>query len=209
MKAASKVTFMGTRNGVITPVAIIFAPGGSELIMGLARKSLIAAVPGQIKNNTPNTMRTAADALISRLRSSIRCEMKVSCSPDCCSSTDIKTSEWVKLEYAACICARFTCIALAAAQTEHPACDTVILTKRRLAHLALTNRILRQILLRHGERYWKKCAALRLPPGWYFATRAAPDKTRDLRPDWRLYQEGIAEVRASFFLRKSFALIAT
>src|SRR3569833_1630497 len=122
-------------------------------------------------------MRTAADALISRLRSSIRCEMKVSCSPDCCSSTDIKTSEWVKLEYAACICARFTCIALAAAQTEHPACDTVILTKRRLTHLALTYRILRQKLQRQRKHKKKKSATKRLPPGWYFATRAAPDKS--------------------------------
>ena len=37
--AASAVTFTGTMNGVITPVAIIFEPSGSALISGTARKS--------------------------------------------------------------------------------------------------------------------------------------------------------------------------
>jgi len=37
--AASAVTFIGTMNGVITPVAIIFAPSGRAAINGTARKS--------------------------------------------------------------------------------------------------------------------------------------------------------------------------
>ena len=39
MNATSAVTFIGTMNGVMTPVAIIFAPSGSALISGAARKS--------------------------------------------------------------------------------------------------------------------------------------------------------------------------
>jgi len=33
------VTFIGTMKGVITPVAIIFAPSGSAVMSGAARKS--------------------------------------------------------------------------------------------------------------------------------------------------------------------------
>ena len=39
MNATSAVTFIGTMNGVITPVAIILAPSGSACISGAARKS--------------------------------------------------------------------------------------------------------------------------------------------------------------------------
>ena len=38
-KAASAVTFTGTMNGVMTPVAIIFAPSGSALMSGAASRS--------------------------------------------------------------------------------------------------------------------------------------------------------------------------
>ena len=39
MKPTSAVTFTGTMNGVITPVAIIFEPSGSAFISGSARMS--------------------------------------------------------------------------------------------------------------------------------------------------------------------------
>ena len=39
MKAITSVTFIGTRNGAMTPVAIIFEPTGSEAIIGRAMKS--------------------------------------------------------------------------------------------------------------------------------------------------------------------------
>ena len=39
IKAITSVTFIGTRNGEITPVAIIFEPAGSEAIIGAAIKS--------------------------------------------------------------------------------------------------------------------------------------------------------------------------
>jgi hypothetical protein len=39
MKATSAETFIGTMNGVMTPVAIIFEPSGSACISGAARKS--------------------------------------------------------------------------------------------------------------------------------------------------------------------------
>ena len=39
MKATSNVTLIGTRNGVMTPVAIIFVPCGSAFNIGIARKS--------------------------------------------------------------------------------------------------------------------------------------------------------------------------
>ena len=37
--ATSRVSFIGIRNGVVMPVAIIFAPAGKESIIGRARKS--------------------------------------------------------------------------------------------------------------------------------------------------------------------------
>ena len=37
--ATIRVSFIGTRNGVVMPVAIILAPAGSESIIGRARKS--------------------------------------------------------------------------------------------------------------------------------------------------------------------------
>ncbi len=39
MKAASKVTLMGTMNGVITPVAIMVVPCGKDASMGSANTS--------------------------------------------------------------------------------------------------------------------------------------------------------------------------
>ena len=39
MNATSAVTFIGTRKGVTTPVAIIRVPSGSACISGAARKS--------------------------------------------------------------------------------------------------------------------------------------------------------------------------
>jgi hypothetical protein len=39
MKAISSVTFIGTRNGATTPVAIILEPAGSAASIGAARKS--------------------------------------------------------------------------------------------------------------------------------------------------------------------------
>ena len=39
MKAITSVTFIGTRKGEMTPVAIIFEPVGSDRIMGSAMKS--------------------------------------------------------------------------------------------------------------------------------------------------------------------------
>ena len=39
MKDSSRVTFIGTRNGEMTPVAIMVEPGGIEAIIGAAIRS--------------------------------------------------------------------------------------------------------------------------------------------------------------------------
>ena len=39
MKATAIATFIGTRKGVTTPVAIIFVPSGSARIIGYASRS--------------------------------------------------------------------------------------------------------------------------------------------------------------------------
>ena len=75
MKAAIIATFIGTKNGVVTAVAIICPPTGSLLNNGAASSAYILLANGKNAMNTtikPATMRN------NRLRNSIKWEMKFS-----------------------------------------------------------------------------------------------------------------------------------
>ena len=78
MKATSMVTFTGIRNGVMTPVAIMWLPFGSAFIIGLASTSKISAAQ---RTRHRKTMTIASAALTTRLRNSTRWEMNVSSVP--------------------------------------------------------------------------------------------------------------------------------
>src|SRR5450830_333348 len=90
MRANTIVTLTGIRKGVITPVAIILLPAGSAWIIGAASRSKICAAHGIMHKKM---MSTAADDLTTRLRNSIRCEMKVSSLPDVFCSSAMELSK--------------------------------------------------------------------------------------------------------------------
>ncbi len=74
MNAANRVTFSGTMNGVMTPVASSFDPAGSAAIMGSNSTSKISFMNG---DSARNTTRIAIAERTSRVRSSIRCDRKL------------------------------------------------------------------------------------------------------------------------------------
>ena len=69
------VTLMGTRKGVMTPVAIMRVPAGRADSMGWASRSYTDEANGARHRNATAT---ASAARIRRVRSSMRCDMKVS-----------------------------------------------------------------------------------------------------------------------------------
>src|SRR5512139_2960891 len=68
------VTFIGTKNGVVTSVAIICPPLGSAASNGLASNAYRSFDHG---NRQTKMITTASTARSRRSRISIRCEMKV------------------------------------------------------------------------------------------------------------------------------------
>ena len=89
--AANNVTFSGTMNGVMTPVASSLVPTGSAAIIGRDRKSKICCMKNAIGMKT--TMMAIAARTI-RCRSSTRCDRKLCSGAGSSVSADIANAEY-------------------------------------------------------------------------------------------------------------------